>query len=191
MQKTIKKTTTLLLVFALLLTLIPVSNADAKSVGTRMSALEARNTVTNRFGGIIQKIEYNYDDHDPLYKREAYRPGRKLTFELNARTGRFEKYEIDGSNDWYEFSRALRYLKTMNQVSASVIKKSGRSNTFVSKIEFKWDDSKPMYQGEAFYQNTKISFEVNVYTARFYKFEVDRGDDTYYEEYFNVRPDGK
>ncbi len=54
-----------------------------------MSALEARQTVIERFGGIIQKIEYTYDEEDPLYKGEALKKDARVVFELNARTGDF------------------------------------------------------------------------------------------------------
>lgn len=187
MQKTLRKPVLLMLVFALLIAIVPSQSAEA--AGTRMSGLEARDKVTDRFGGVIQKIEYNYDDHDPLYKGEALRNGRKLTFEINARTGRWEKYEIDGSNEYRKFSPYLSRLVSMNKAAEIVIARSGRKNTVIMKIDFDWDRSKPMYKGEAYYGNTKISFEMNAYTGRFYKYEVDRGDDTYYEELWNIRPD--
>ncbi len=38
---------------------------------TRMSAAAARKAVTNRFGGIVQKIQYNYNERNPLFKGEA------------------------------------------------------------------------------------------------------------------------
>lgn len=39
---------------------------------------------------------------------------------------------------------------TMDEAAAMVIARSGMSNTFIQKIEFDWDDEKPLYKGEAF-----------------------------------------
>lgn len=76
---------------AILITTVFTFSQTAHAVpsGTRMSALEARQTVIERFGGIIQKIEYTYDEEDPLYKGEALKKDARVVFELNARTGDF------------------------------------------------------------------------------------------------------
>ncbi|NLN47454.1 MAG: hypothetical protein GX153_12955, partial [Clostridiaceae bacterium] len=108
---------------------------------TRMlSAADARQMVLNRFGGIVQKIEYNYDDRNPLYKGEALKEGRKVVFEINARTSEWYKWDEGNDNSWDSFAQAIPEMITMDQAARSVIERSGQANTFVQKIDFLWDD---------------------------------------------------
>ena len=67
------------------------------------------------------------------------------------------------------------------------IAKSGQSNTFVQKIDFNWDDSEPLYQGEAFNKGVKYSFEIKAYGGDFHKWDASNGDDTWNEQYYNVK----
>ena len=165
--------------------------ADSSRQGqyTRISHLEARTMVTDRFGGVIQKSEYNYDGMNPLYKGEAFRQGEKLVFEINARTGEFHKYDVSNDNGYNEFSHALGRMISMNEASASVIARSGNKDSFIHKIELNWDDSNPYYQGEAYHYDVKHSFELYAFTGEYGKFESDRGDDKFAEEFANVAPD--
>lgn len=166
------------------------ANAPSKtdqSASSRMSAAEARKAVLDQFGGIIQKIEYNYDERNPLYKGEALKSGQKVVFELNARTRTFDKWDVGNDNKWDEFSHALSDLITMDEAANLVINKSGKSDTFVQKIDFLWDDSEPMYQGEAFNRGVKYSFEIDAYSGKFFKWDADRGDETWEEKYDNVK----
>src|SRR5690606_13996632 len=139
----------------------PEPSAPEQSASSRMSAGDARKAVLAKFGGIVQKIEYNYDERNPLYKGEALKSGNKVVFELNARTKSFKKWDVGNDNEWDEFSHALSSMITMDQAANSVINKSGKSDTFVQKIEFDWDDEEPMYKGEAFNRGVKISFEID------------------------------
>lgn len=155
--------------------------------GERLSAKDARGLVTERFGGIIQKIEYNYDDTNPLYKGEALKEGSKAVFELSAVSRKFEKWDEENDNSWNEFAAALPELITMEAAADSVIAESGRPNTFVQKIDFLWDDSTPMYQGEAFNEGVKYSFEIDARSGEFKKWDVDQDDETWVEQYSNVQ----
>ena len=143
--------------------------------------------VLNRFGGMIEKIEYNYDGSNPLYKGEAVKPGSRVVFEINARTSSFTKWDVGNDNDWDKWAHAVPNMITMNQAANSVISRSGQNYTFVQKIEFNWDDEEPLYQGEAFYRGHKISFEIRAYGGGFYKWDLDGGDETWAEKYYNVR----
>lgn len=155
---------------------------------TRISASAARKAVTNKFGGIVQKIEYNYDERNPLYKGEALKEGRRVVFELNARTKEFKKWDEGNDSDWNKFSHALEQMITMDQAANMVISRTGKSNTFIQKIEFDWDDEKPLYKGEAFYKDMKYTFEIHAYKDKgFYKWDSDNDDDTWEEKYYNVR----
>lgn len=174
------------IVVALLLIFTFVA-APAMAASSRLSAYDARHMVTDRFGGIVQKIEYAYDDTNPHYKGEALKDGYKVVFEINARTARITKWDIGNSNEWDSFARALPRLKTMDQAAADVIARTRKSNTFVQKIEFKWDDSEPLYVGEAFNRNVKYTFEYRADTGRFQKFTTSWGDETWAEQYFNVQ----
>jgi len=167
--------------------IVTTESAEASETNTRMSAADARQAVTNKFGGIIEKIEYTYDDNNPHYKGEALIDGSKVVFELNARTKAFTKWDIGNDNGWDSFSEALPNMITMNQAANSVIGKSGLSNTFVQKIDFKWDDSEPLYQGEAFNKGVKYSFEIYAYSGDFKKWDSSSGDETWREQYYNVR----
>lgn len=159
-----------------------------QSVATTMlSAANARQAVLDRFGGIIQKIEYAYDDTNPHYKGEALKNGSRVVFELNARTQSFTKWDVGNDNTWDKFSSALPNMITLNQAVNLVIAKSGQSNTFVQKIDFNWDDSEPLYQGEAFNKGVKYSFEIKAYGGDFHKWDASNGDDTWNEQYYNVK----
>lgn len=193
MVKSLKKFFGMFLLAAVFMTAISVNSQEvvsAQTTYTRMSALEARQKVEARFGGIIQKIEYAYDGNNPQYKGEALRKGQKVVFKLNARTGNWEKWDVSNDNMWDNIAPYLSQLKSMNSVAAGVISRSGKTDTFVQKIELNWDASKPIYQGEAFNRNVKYSFEVNGYTGNYQKFTADWGDETYVKQYANVRPDG-
>lgn len=155
---------------------------------TRMSAAAARKAVTAKFGGIVQKIEYSYDERNPLYKGEALKEGQRVVFELNARTKEFKKWDVGNDSNWNKFSHALDKMITMDQAANMVINRTGKSNTFIQKIEFDWDDEKPLYKGEAFNKNMKYTFEIHAYKDKgFYKWDSDNDDDTWEEKYYNVR----
>ncbi|MFY9505722.1 MAG: PepSY domain-containing protein [Caldicoprobacterales bacterium] len=153
-----------------------------------MSAAAARKAVMDRFGGIVQKIEYNYDSKNPLYKGEALKDGYEVDFELNARSKEFKKWDVENDDEWDEFAHALEKMITMDEAAAMVIARSGMSNTFIQKIEFDWDDEKPLYKGEAFNKDKKFSFEIHAYKGKgFYKWDVDNDDDTWEEKFYNIR----
>ena len=154
---------------------------------TRMTASEARQAVLNRFGGIIQKIEYAYDDTNPHYKGEALKDGSKVVFDLNARTKIFTKWDTENDNSWDDFESALPNMITLAQAANLTVARSEQSNTFVQKIAFNWDDSEPIYQGEAFNKGVKYSFEIYAYGGTFKKWDISRGDDTWEEKYYNVK----
>ena len=153
----------------------------------RLSAKSARSMVLNKFGGIIEKIEYNYDGKNPLYKGEAVKKGSRVVFELNARTYSFKKWDVGNDNDWDKWANTISRMISMDEAARKVISKSGQNYTFIQKIEFNWDDEKPLYQGEAFYRGYKISFEINALSGSFHKWDVDGGDETWTEKYHNVR----
>ncbi len=152
-----------------------------------LSLQSARNMVTNRFGGVIQKIEYHYDDNNPLYKGEALKEGFKVVFELNARTKTWGKWSVDDDSQYTEYGSRYRSSNLMDQAVNSVISRSGQSTTFIQKIEFDWDETKPMFKGEAFYLDTKIVFEMDATNLSFEKFDVSTGDSTYQIQYRYVR----
>ena len=158
-----------------------------KPAETRMSAAAARKAVIDRFGGIIQKIGYNYNERNSLYKGEARKDGYKVVFELNARTKEFKKWDEDRDNEWSKYSHALKDMITINEAANLVVGKAGHKDTFVQKIEFDWNDSKPMYEGEAFYKGMKYDFEIRAFGGGFYKWDADSGDDTWEEKYYNVK----
>lgn len=155
--------------------------------GGLVSGKDARAAVTDRFGGIIQKIEYHYDDTNPLYKGEALKEGTKVVFELSAVTGEFEKWDEENDNGYDDFAAALPQLITMEEAADSVVNRSGKSNTFVQKIDFHWDDSEPMYQGEAFNEDVKYSFKIHARNGDFDEWDVDEDDETWAEQYSNVQ----
>ena len=111
--------------------------------------------VISQFAGIIQKIEYAYDDTKPMYKGEALKPEYKVVFEINARTTNWVKWDTSKEDGWDDFAHALPNMITMDQAADSVIGKSGHSGTFIQKIDFLWDDSEPLYQGEAYRKGIK------------------------------------
>ena len=152
-----------------------------------LSAAAARKMVIDRFGGIIQKIEYAYDDTNPKYKGEALKDGYKVVFEINARTSGWAKWDVSNDNSWDSFAHALPDMISIDQAARSVVDKSGQANTFVQKIDFLWDDEEPLYQGEAFNKGVKYSFEIYAYGGGYQKWDVSTGDETWSEKYFNVR----
>ncbi len=165
----------------------PQTPAPAPSTGERLSAYEARKMVTDRFGGIVEKIEYTYDETNPLYKGEALKDGYKVVFEINARTKEIKKWDIGNDNKWDDFAHELSSFITMDQAAAKVISKTGQNNSFVQKIDFKYDGDETIYQGEAFNRGVKYVFELYAKNGQFKKFTVDRGDETWAEQYYNVR----
>jgi len=94
---------------------------------------------------------------------------------------------VGNDNSWDDFAGSLSSLISMNEAANMVISRSGQSNTFVQKIDFLWDDSEPLYQGEAFNQGVKYSFEIHADSGTFKKFDRSTGDETWSEKYYNVR----
>lgn len=186
----LKHTAKALLVAMAFVTLMSPIVATAQTP-TRLAPDVARKMVIDRLGGgIVQKIEYAYDDTKPQYKGEALIKGKKIVFELNANDSTWAKWDVGNSNDWDEIAPVLPSIKTMDQAAASVIQKSGNPGTFIQKIDYLHDSSEPMYQGEAFYTGVKYSFEIDAKTGAFKKFDVSRGDETFVEKYWNVAPSG-
>lgn len=165
----------------------PPSQSTPPTSGERLSARDARKMVVDRFGGIVEKIEYTYNETNPLYKGEALRKGSKVVFEINARTRQFVKWDVGNDNKWDEFAHALPNFISMDQAANRVIAQSGRDNTFVQKIDFKYDGNETIYQGEAFNRGVKYVFELYARTNQFKKWSVDGGDETWIEQYSNVR----
>lgn len=153
---------------------------------TRLSALAARNMVTNRFGGAIQKIEYTYNESNPLYKGEARKAGQKVVFEINARTKAFVKWDVGNDSEYTDWATRYQTPSIMTQAADKVVARSGVAHTFVQKIEFKWDSSEPLFQGEAFSKGVKYSFEMYAKDLSFKKFDRSTGDETWSEQYYNV-----
>ena len=91
--------------------------AAAQNDKMMLSAEDARKMVVDRFGGIIQKIEYNYDDTNPQYKGEALKKDNKLVFEINANNGTWAKWDLGNDNSWDSFARALPNLITIDQAA--------------------------------------------------------------------------
>lgn len=154
---------------------------------TRLSLKAARDMVINRFSGVIQKIEYTYDDNNPLYKGEAVKLNQKVVFEINARTKSFVKWDLGDDDQFNDYSSRYRSSSLIDQAINAVIARSTVSTTFVQKIEFKWDSSEPMFVGEAFSKDTKYVFEIDARNLSFYKFDRSTGDETWSEQYSNVR----
>lgn len=173
-----------ILAFAIVLAafIAPVSAATMM-----LSAKHARAMVVEKFGGVVEKIEYAYDDTNPHYKGEALKDGYKVVFEINARTRKITKWDVGNDNKWDDFAYALPRLITMDQAAAAVIKKSGKANTFVQKIDFKWHEEEPQFVGEAFNKGVKYSFEIDAFTGEFEKFDRSYGDETWVEKYYNVQ----
>lgn len=165
----------------------PVPGLNPSQSGERLSAKDARKMVVDRFGGIVEKIEYTYNETNPLYKGEALKKGSKVVFEINARTRKFVKWDIGNDNKWDEFASELPNFISMDQAANKVIAQSGKDNTFVQKIDFKYDGNETIYQGEAFNRGVKYVFELYAKTNQFKKWSVDGGDETWVEQYSNVK----
>lgn len=165
----------------------PVTTPPATSTSERLSAADARKMVTDKFGGIIEKIEYTYNETNPLYKGEALKKGYKVVFEINARTKQITKWDVGNDNKWDEFAHALSSFITMEQAAAKVIEKSDLGNTFVQKIDFKYDGDETIYQGEAFNKGVKYVFELYAKSGQFKKWTVNGGDETWAKQYYNVQ----
>lgn len=153
----------------------------------RLSAKDARKMVTDQFGGVIEKIEYTYDERNPHYKGEALKDGYKVVFEINARTVDITKWDVGNDNKWDDFAHELSSFITMDAAADKVIAQSGMSNTFVQKIDFKYDGNETIYQGEAFNKDVKFVFELYAKSGEFKKWSVSGGDETWAEQYANVR----
>ena len=67
-----------------------------------------------------------------------------------------------------------------------VIAESKNNDTFIQNIDFLWDDSEALYQGEAFIKDIKYSFEIKAKSGTFIKWDISRGDETWEEKYYNV-----
>ncbi|NLW29243.1 MAG: hypothetical protein GXY98_04990 [Erysipelothrix sp.] len=152
----------------------------------RLSAQEVRNMVTNRFGGAIQKIEYNYNETNPLYKGEALKTGTKVVFEINARTKAFVKWDVGNDSQFNDYADKFKTPNAMTQAANLVLTKSGVAHTFLQKIEFDWDSSEPEFKGEAFSKGVKYQFEIDANSMTFNKWERSTGDETWAKQYSNV-----
>lgn len=186
-----KKRTATLLMITTLVVLFALSPLLTRGVhaASMLAPDLARKMVIDRFGGgIVQKIEYAYDNTNPQYKGEAIKSGRKVVFEINAKNATWAKWDEGNDNQWDKVSKILGRLVTMDQAASSVIAKSGKTNTFLQKIEYNHDDSEPKYQGEAFNLGVKYSFEINAFTGAFKKFDTSDGDETFRKQYANVAP---
>lgn len=75
----------------------------------------------------------------------------------------------------------------MDQAASLIKSQSGQSNTFVQKIDFKYDGSETIYQGEAFNKGVKYVFELYAKNSQFKKWSVNGGDETWAELYYNVQ----
>lgn len=180
--------TSVLIALMIVMNIFAPFTADAQNNNMMLSAADARKMVIDRFAsGIVQKIEYNYDDTNPQYKGEALKKGYKVVFEINANNSTWAKWDVSNDNSWDSFANELPNLITMDQAANLVILESKNKDTFIQKIDFLWDDSEPLYQGEAFIKDIKYSFEIKAKNGSFQKWDINRGDETWAEKYYNVR----
>lgn len=186
-KRKLRVLTSVLIALMLVLPIFAPLTGSANAEKMMLSAEDARKMVVDRFGGIIQKIEYTYDDSNPQYKGEALKEGYKVVFEINANNGSWAKWDVGNDNSWDSFVHALPNLITINQAANLVVEESKNNNTFIQKIDFLWDDSEPLYQGEAFIKDVKYSFEIKAKSGAFKKWDISRGDETWAEKYYNVR----
>lgn len=92
---------------------------------------------------------------------------------------------VNYQNTGNKFGDRSRMI-TMDQASNIVMDKSGQTNTFIQEIDFIWEDLEPLYQGEAFNEGVKYSFEIYAYSGEFQKWDTSDGDETWAEKHFNA-----
>jgi uncharacterized membrane protein YkoI len=193
----------LLLIFALALVGVGLNqSAFALSRGSKDSAQAADKTVISeeqakkialeKVNGEIVEFEPDHDDGQPEYDVEIRADGKEYDMEIDGYTGEITKLEVDDDDDDDDDRRSEKESSKSSSGSKAADKNSDKQliseeqarkialekvNGKIVEFELDYDDGRPEYEIEIRADGKEYDLEIDGYTGKIIKFEVDDDDD--------------
>ena len=189
----------LLLIFALALVGVGLNqSAFALSRGSKDSAQAADKTVISeeqakkialeKVNGEIVEFEPDHDDGQPEYDVEIRADGKEYDMEIDGYTGEITKLEVDDDDDDDDDRRSEKESSKSSSGSKASDKNSDKQliseeqarkialekvNGKIVDFELDYDDGRPEYEIEIRADGKEYDLEIDGYTGKITKFEVD------------------
>jgi uncharacterized membrane protein YkoI len=189
----------LLLIFALALVGVGLNqSAFALSRGSKDSAQAADKTVISeeqakkialeKVNGEIVEFEPDHDDGQPEYDVEIRADGKEYDMEIDGYTGEITKLEVDDDDDDDDDRRSEKESSKSSSGSKASDKNSDKQliseeqarkialekvNGKIVEFELDYDDGHPEYEIEIRADGKEYDLEIDGYTGKITKFEVD------------------
>jgi Predicted membrane protein len=142
-----------------------ISKEDAKGIAFKHAqAIESFVTFL--------PVETDYERGRKIYEVEFYAGGVKYEYKIDAKTKEIISYDIEG-----EKNAGIPVIKEMTREQAKKIAlehaQLNENQVNFLKFELDYDDNRPIYEIEFYYNNIKYEYEVDAYTGEITRFEKD------------------
>lgn len=163
------------------------SNSGSGSGGTAVTADQAR-AIALQHAGISEadakfvRVEADYDDGVAIYEVEFYAGNHEYDYDIARDSGEVLKYDYDiegfhagGSGSGSGAGSAQVSISLEKAKSLALAKVSGATEQNI-RIHLDWDDGRPVYEGEIYYNQMEYEFEIDANTGTFLEWGMDYRD---------------
>jgi uncharacterized membrane protein YkoI len=162
--------------------------SDKNSDKQLISEEQARKIALEKVNGKIVEFELDYNDGHPEYDVEISADGKEYDLEIDGYTGKITKFEVDDDDDDDDHRRSEKESSKSSSGSKASDKNSDKQliseeqarkialekvNGKIVEFELDYDDGHPEYEIEIRADGKEYDLEIDGYTGKITKFEVD------------------
>jgi uncharacterized membrane protein YkoI len=159
---------------------------------TVISEEQAKKIALEKVNGEIVEFEPDHDDGQPEYDVEIRADGKEYDMEIDGYTGEITKLEVDDDDDDDDHRRSEKESSKSSTGSKAADKNSDKQliseeqarkialekvNGKIVEFELDYNDGHPEYDVEISADGKEYDLEIDGYTGKITKFEVDDDDD--------------
>ena len=157
------------------------------SGGTAVTADQAR-AIALQHAGVSEadakfvRVQADYEDGIAVYEVEFYVGNREYDYDIIRSSGKILKYDHDiegfyagGSGSGSGAGSAQVSISLEKAKSLALAKVSGATEQNI-RIHLDWDDGRPVYEGEIYYNQMEYEFEIDANTGTFLEWGMDYRD---------------
>ena len=157
-------------------------SAGTGSGGTAVTADQAK-AIALEHAGVSEadarfvRVESDYDDGVAVYEVEFYAGNREYDYDIARDSGKILKYDHDIENftagGGNSGSGSAQVSVSLEQAKSLALAKVNGATEKNIRIELDWDDGRPVYEGEIYYNYTEYEFEIDANTGTFLEWGRD------------------
>ena len=157
------------------------------SGGTAVTADQAR-AIALQHAGVSEadakfvRVQEDYEDGIAVYEVEFYVGNREYDYDIIKSSGKVLKYDhdiegfyADGNSSGSGAGSAQVSISLEKAKSLALAKVSGATEQNI-RIHLEWDDGRPVYEGEIYYNQMEYEFEIDANTGTFLEWGMDYKD---------------